>query len=167
MENENSMKEIIRNTLEEVRAVMDADTVIGQPIRLENGTTVIPVSKVLMGFATGGLDLPAKDPQTGKKNFGGGGGTGVTVFPVGFLTAYADGRVEILPLKQEHATPLEQAVDLINRTPELLEKLRNVFAKKSEEEEKKPETDGVSEEVLAKMAKDEANATGKDDSKAE
>ena len=51
MENENSMKEIIRNTLEEVRAVMDADTVIGQPIRLENGTTVIPVSKVLMGFA--------------------------------------------------------------------------------------------------------------------
>ncbi len=135
MENESSMKDIIQNALEQIRTVMDADTVIGQPIRLENGVTVIPVSKVLMGFASGGLDLPAKDKSTGKKNFGGGGGTGVTVFPIGFLTAYPDGRVEVLPMKQEPSTPIEQIVDFINRTPDLVGKFKDLFAKKEEKEE--------------------------------
>lgn len=135
MENESSMKEIIQNALEQIRTVMDADTVIGQPIRLDNGVTVIPVSKVLMGFASGGLDLPAKDKDTGKKNFGGGGGTGVTVFPIGFLTAYPDGRVEVLPMKQEPSTPIEQIADFINRTPDLVGRFKDLFAKKQEEKE--------------------------------
>ena len=135
MENESSMKEIIQNALEQIRTVMDADTVIGQPIRLDNGVTVIPVSKVLMGFASGGLELPAKDTDTGKKSFGGGGGTGVTVFPIGFLTAYPDGRVEVLPMKQEPSTPIEQIADFINRTPDLVGRFKDLFAKKQEEKE--------------------------------
>ncbi len=133
MENENTMKDMIANALEQVRTIMGADTVIGQPIKLDNGVTVIPVSKVLMGFATGGLDLPAKEKDTGKKNFGGGGGTGVTIFPVGFLTAYPDGRVEILPMKPEPSTPIEQVADFINRTPELIGKFKDLFAKKQPE----------------------------------
>lgn len=139
MENENTMKDMIGNALEQVRAMMGADTVIGQSIKLENGVTVIPVSKVLMGFATGGLDLPAKEKDTGKKNFGGGGGTGVTIFPVGFLTAYPDGRVEILPMKPEPSTPIEQVADFINRTPELIGKFKDLFAKKEPEAEKETE----------------------------
>lgn len=138
MENENTMKDMIQNALEQVRTMMGADTVIGQPIKLENGATVIPVSKVLMGFATGGLDLPAKEKDTGKKNFGGGGGTGVTIFPVGFLTAYPDGRVEILPMKPEPSTPIEQVADFINRTPELIGKFKDLFAKKQPEAQEEP-----------------------------
>ena len=141
MENESSMKDIIQNALEQIRTVMDADTVIGQPINLANGVTVIPVSKVLMGFASGGLDLPAKEKGSDKKNFGGGGGTGVTVFPIGFLTAYPDGRVEVLPLKQEPSTPLEQIVDFINRTPDLVGKFKELFAKKKEEEPAETDTE--------------------------
>lgn len=127
MENENSIKEIIRNSLEEVRSILDADTVIGQPVYLENGTTIIPISRVSMGFASGGLDLPDRQAIHDRKNFGGGGGTGVTVYPVGFLTSYPDGRVEVLPLKQEYATPLEQIVDLINRAPDLIDKIREIL----------------------------------------
>ena len=138
MENENTMKDMIQNALEQVRTMMGADTVIGQPIKLENGATVIPVSKVLMGFATGGLDLPAKEKDTGKKNFGGGGGTGVTIFPVGFLTAYPDGRVEILPMKPEPSTPIEQVADFINRTPELIGQFKDLFAKKQPEAQEEP-----------------------------
>ena len=66
MENESSIKEIIRNALEEVRTVMDADTIVGQPVKLDNGATVIPISKVSMGFASGGLDLPNKAEADGK-----------------------------------------------------------------------------------------------------
>lgn len=132
MENENSMKEIIRNALEEVRAIMGADTVIGQPVKLDNGVTILPISKVLMGFVTGGLDLPTKSANK-SKNFGGGGGTGVTVYPVGFLASYPDGKVDILPIQQQVSTPLEQVVDLINRTPELIERLKESFEKKDDE----------------------------------
>ncbi len=139
MENENSMRDIIQNALEQVRSVMDADTVIGQPINLPSGITIIPVSKVLMGFVSGGLDLPAKDKETGKKNFGGGGGTGVTVFPIGFLSAYPDGRVEFLPIKQEASTPIEQVADFINRTPDLVGRFKDLFAKKKKEKEEESE----------------------------
>ena len=141
MENESSMKDIIQNALEQIRTVMDADTVIGQPIVLGNGVTVVPVSKVLMGFASGGLDLPAKNKDTGKKNFGGGGGTGVTVFPIGFLTAYPDGRVEMLPIKQEPSSPIEQVADFINRTPDLVGRFKDLFARKKEEKEEEIEAE--------------------------
>lgn len=141
MENESSIKEIIRNALEEVRSVMDADTIVGQPVKLDNGATIIPISKVSMGFASGGLDLPNKAEAGGKKNFGGGGGTGVSVIPIGFLTAFPDGRVELLPLKPEQSTAIEQVADIINRTPEIIGKIKDLFGKKPSEqkEAEKPE----------------------------
>lgn len=177
MENESSMKEIIRNALEEVRSIMDADTIVGQPVRLDNGTTIIPISKVSMGFASGGLDLPNKAQPGGKKNFGGGGGTGVSVIPVGFLTAFSDGHVELLPLKPEQTTAIEQVADILNRTPEIIGKIKNLFdgknpaseskpaeaakpAAKSVQAQKKVEGD-LTEKVLSNMAKDENYAIAK------
>ena len=139
MENESSIKGIIRNALEEVRTVMDADTIVGQPVKLDNGATVIPISKVSMGFASGGLDLPNKAEADGKKNFGGGGGTGVSVMPIGFLTAYPDGRVELLPLKPEQSTAIEQVADIINRTPEIIGKIKDLFEKKPADKTEKTE----------------------------
>ena len=174
MENESSIKEIIRNALEEVRSVMDADTIVGQPVKLDNGATIVPISKVSMGFASGGLDLPSKTEQTGKKNFGGGGGTGVSVIPIGFLTAYPDGRVELLPLKPEQSTAIEQVADILNRTPEIIGKIKNIFEKdpKPKDPEKKAEEPAkpapkatavaaksgehdLTDQVLTSMAQDE------------
>ena len=60
MENESSIKQMIHNSMQQIREIMDADTVTGQPIKLDNGVTIIPFSKVSLGFASGGLDLPAK-----------------------------------------------------------------------------------------------------------
>lgn len=177
MENESSIKEIIRNALEEVRSVMDADTIVGQPVKLDNGATVIPISKVSMGFASGGLDLPSKTEQGGKKNFGGGGGTGVSVIPIGFLTAFPDGRVELLPLKPEQSTAIEQVADILNRTPEIIGKIKSIFDDKKPEAEakvtspkpsaskeeadkpaSKPAEGDLTEKMLTRMAKDESYA---------
>ena len=127
MENKNSIKELINNSLEQVRSIIDADTVMGKPISTSGGTTIIPISKVSMGFASGGLDMPNKD-QKAPQNFGGGGGTGVTVSPVGFLTIYADGRVEMLPLVQDKATPIEQVTDLLEHAPSIINRLKAVIA---------------------------------------
>ena len=71
----NKLSEIIQTSLENIRTMVDANTVIGDPINTESGTTIIPISKISMGFASGGLDLPAKSEE-GRKSFGGGGGSG-------------------------------------------------------------------------------------------
>ena len=92
MENESSIKQMINNSMQQIRQIMDADTVVGQPIKLDNGVTILPFSRVSLGFASGGLDLPARQDKA-RKNFGGAGGTGVTVNPIGFLVTYPDGKV--------------------------------------------------------------------------
>ena len=112
MENESSIKQMIHNSMQQIREIMDADTVTGQPIKLDNGVTIIPFSKVSLGFASGGLDLPAKQEKM-RKNFGGAGGTGVTVNPIGFLVTYPDGKVEMLPVTgPEEVGPLEQIAEI-------------------------------------------------------
>lgn len=126
MENQNSIKDIINNALKDVRNILDAETVTGQPIRLDNGITVIPVSKISMGFASGGLDLPSKN-DNGDKNFGGGGGTGVTVSPIGFLTVYPEGRVEMVPITPVEMSPVEQIADMVNRAPEIIGTIRSAI----------------------------------------
>ena len=127
MENESSIKQMIHNSMQQIREIMDADTVTGQPIKLDNGVTIIPFSKVSLGFASGGLDLPAKQEKM-RKNFGGAGGTGVTVNPIGFLVTYPDGKVEMLPVKgPEEVGPLEQIAEILNRAPEVVGKLKELF----------------------------------------
>lgn len=127
MENENSIKQMIHNSMQQIRQIMDADTVVGQPIRLDNGVSIIPFSKVSVGFASGGLDMPARKDRV-RKNFGGAGGTGVTVNPIGFLVTYPDGKVEMLPITgPEEVGPLEQIAEILNRAPEVVGKLRELF----------------------------------------
>ena len=133
MENESSLKNIIDSSLEQIRNIVDADTVVGKQIVTPSGTVIIPISKVAMGFASGGVDLPGKKATA--KNFGGGGGTGVTVTPIGFLTVYPDGRVEMLPMSRENVTPLEQVADLLDHTPDLINRFKALFAKKAEDGE--------------------------------
>lgn len=127
MEYETSIKELLSNALRDARTVMDTDTVVGDPICLDNGITIIPISKVAMGFASGGLDFPSNRPGA-RKNFGGGGGTGVTVSPVGFLTIYPEGRVEVIPVTSAaELSPVEQIAEVISRAPELINRIRSVI----------------------------------------
>lgn len=127
MENESSIKQMINNSMQQIRQIMDADTVVGQPIKLDNGVTILPFSRVSLGFASGGLDLPARQDKA-CKNFGGAGGTGVTVNPIGFLVTYPDGKVEMLPITApEEVGPLEQIAEILNRAPEVVGRLRELF----------------------------------------
>ena len=81
-----------------------------------------------MGFASGGLDFPSSRSDA-RKNFGGGGGTGVTVTPIGFLTVYPEGRVEFIPISpvETSAGPMDQITDIITRAPEIINRIRSVI----------------------------------------
>ncbi len=126
--------EIIKAALENVRSMVDANTVTGTPITTDSGTVIIPVSKVFIGLATGGVDYFGKK-SVSAQNFGGGGGTGVTVSPVGFLVIEPNGKVDLLNLNYEPKDPISQVLSFIEGSPDLIEKFKGLFASKKDDSE--------------------------------
>ena len=135
MATENKIPEIIRSSMENIRSMVDANTIIGDPVSATGGTVIIPVSKVSVGIATGGVDYNAKkDVQLRPQNFGGGGGTGLTVVPVGFLVCDKDGDVEFINVSAKgKPDPVDQIADLVERTPDIIAKIKALFAKDKDE----------------------------------
>lgn len=135
---DNKHSEIIQTTLENIKHIVESNTVIGEPVTTSHGIVIIPVSKVSLGFASGGLDFNPKT-QEKSKNFGGGGGTGVSVTPMAFLVVKPDASVELLSLSTPDTTVNQIAGvgGIIEKSPEIIQKIKDVFSKdKSDEGEK-------------------------------
>ncbi len=131
MENQSSIKNIIADSLREIRTFIDADTIVGKQIVTQSGVVIIPISKLSMGFASGGVDLPGK--KDGTKSFGGGGGTGVTVSPIGFLTISPEGEVSMVPITPEETTPIDQIMGFVEQAPEIIKKIKDAITGQNEE----------------------------------
>jgi len=114
-------------TMDKIRELVNSDTIIGEPVSLPDGTTILPVSKVTFGVATGGSDFAAKQS---KELFGGGSGAGVTVAPVAFLVV-KDGNVRTIQLADPNNS-LERAITML---PELVDKLAALLKKEKTEAE--------------------------------
>ena len=137
MSSENKIQDVVQTTLAQIRNMIDADTVMGTPIETPSGTTLIPVSRVAAGFATGGFDV--NDRTGGSKdkpqNFGAGGGTGISVQPIGILCISKEGAVEMINIGVKNPTdPLELLVDFIDRSPEIIAKFKAVFLSDGDKE---------------------------------
>ena len=133
MSENNKIQEIIKESLENIRTIIDANTVIGTPMETSNGVTIIPVSKISMGFASGGLDFDGKASASAGTNFGGGGGTGLSVQPMGFLVITHEGRVEMVNVGQSAPKDtIEQIADLLERTPDIVYRFKMIFDKFAE-----------------------------------
>ena len=92
---------LMQTTLENMKEMVDVNTVIGEPIETSGGATVIPVSKVSFGFVAGGGEYDLKTlPGTEDMPFAGGSGAGVSVQPVGFLVVQ-DGAILLDGTPQE------------------------------------------------------------------
>ena len=120
-------------TMDKIRELVNSDTIIGEPVSLPDGTTILPVSKVTFGEATGGADFAAKQS---KQLYGGGRGAGVTVAPVAFLVV-KDGNVRTIQLADPNNS-LERAITML---PELVDKLAALL-KKEKPEAQAPAEDG-------------------------
>lgn len=140
---ESKINDIIKVSLEKIKDIVGAETIIGSPIETAAGTTIIPVSKVAVGFASGGLDYDNEKPAAKEAkpsllksaNFTGGGGTGISVSPIGFLVVNKDGRVELLTVDNPNAgDSIDKLVSVIERSPEILSRVKSVFSKSSDEE---------------------------------
>lgn len=125
--NEKSASGILNTTIEKIRELVDTSTIIGQPIYADGGITIIPVTKVSYGFASGGSDFPSK---TKSEIFGGGGGAGVTITPIAFLVI-SDGEVTI-----KHITSYDNAAErVVNLVPEMFDKVTGLVNKAKKEKE--------------------------------
>ncbi|MBQ8383008.1 MAG: sporulation protein YtfJ [Clostridia bacterium] len=148
--NESKLNKIIDTSLGNIKQIIDVNTVVGEPITTAGGTVIIPVSKVSLGYASGGVDYYGKHnpANSGDSSFGGGGGTGVTLNPVGFLVTKADGSTEFMPVTTTpNVAPAPDKVDTIisflERSPELLAKIKAMIPQKKKDasdEEKAPDS---------------------------
>ena len=118
---------LVKTAMDKVREMADCETVVGKPIVTADGTTIIPVSKISVGFASGGSDLPTKST---KETFGGG----VTIQPIAFIAVYK-GEAKLLQLSM-NATK-ENAI--INMVPEVIDKITDFLGKKSDDEDEDEE----------------------------
>ncbi len=137
---ERPIEGLMDTTLEKLKQMVDVNTVIGSPITTPDGATIIPVSKVVYGFASGGSEFNSKKPDS-QNLFGGGAGAGVTITPLGFISIY-NGEVKMLNISA-YQDSQDRAVGMI---PEIVDKVAGIFKKDKKEKEdkksaKKKETD--------------------------
>ena len=134
----NKVSDVISAALSSIKTMIDADSVIGTPIETASGTVIIPISKVSVGFVGGGNDYAGKNAQaSGKNNFGGASGSGVTVKPAGFLVVNSSGAVNLLNMDEPGgANDLGSSIQtIIDKAPEVIAKIKSVFGKKKNSDE--------------------------------
>ena len=147
---------LMKTAMESIQGMVDVNTIVGDPVETQDGSVIIPITKVTCGFAAGGSEFAPPEgkqnqptqvgPEGNKENkqdrnfpFGGGSGAGITVQPVGFLVV-GKGQVRLLPI--EGNVILDR---LIDTTPNLIDKIFGSFKKNKCED--KPQTE-VKEKII-------------------
>lgn len=110
---EHGIQNLMAETMEKIRSMVDVNTIVGDPITTPDGTTLIPVSKVTFGFGAGGSDFKSRNAKDDAPLcFGGGGGAGVSITPIGFLVV-RDGNAHMLPVNMPADTSVDRLIEMI------------------------------------------------------
>jgi sporulation protein YtfJ len=123
-----SLPNMLENTIAKLREMVDVNSVVGDPITTPDGVTIIPISKVSVGFGGGGSDFVSKNLNKQENPFGGGVGAGVKVTPIAFLII-KDGSVRMLPVAAPASTTADRIVEMV---PDTLDKIANFIDSRTE-----------------------------------
>lgn len=130
MEN-HPINDLMNTTMQKIREMVDANTIVGEPIHTDD-ITIIPVSRLSFGFASGGTDFTTeKQKADAGPNFGGGGGAGVNIIPVAFLIVNGTS-VKLLPVAPPPETTVDRIVELV---PEVMDKVSGFVDKQKEKKD--------------------------------
>ena len=110
---------MLDSTIAKIREMVDVNSVVGDPITTPDGVTIIPISKVSVGFGGGGSDFVSNNVNHQDNPFGGGVGAGVKVTPVAFLIV-KEGSVRMLPVAAPANTTADRIVEMV---PDTLDKV--------------------------------------------
>ena len=139
-EKKSPISELLRTTMESVKAMADANTIIGAPIQAD-GVTLIPVSRLSFGVAGGGAEFSTKKQTAPDNNYGGGSGASAKLEPVAFLVV-RDGNVKLLPVAPPPATTVDRVIETV---PEVVDKVTG-FIEKQQEKKTREASEGDFEE---------------------
>ena len=118
---EHPIGEFMNITMSKIKDMVDVNTVVGEPITTPDGVTIIPVSRLSFGFASGGSDFTLKE----QGGFAGGNGAGVKVDPMGFLVI-RDGSVRMVTIAPPAGTTVDRVVEMI---PDIIDKVEDIIEK--------------------------------------
>ena len=129
MQEKQPMSEVIKETIDKVKSIADTKTVIGDPITTPDGVTILPVTKVSIGYASGGSDFTTKNTPANRDNpFGGGAGGSVKITPIAFLVI-RDGNVRMLPVAEPASTSMDR---LVEQLPDILDRVDGWLSERKE-----------------------------------
>lgn len=154
---EQNFTDSFKNTMDNIRNMVDGDTIIGEPIQTPGGVVAIPVSKVTVGVVTGGMDYIGKHSKKDSEkanSFSGCGTSGVSITPVAFLIIKPEGDVNLISVNNPQNQPNDlgsNIVSLLNKAPTILEKIKALSKKNKKEDE---ESDNVEEMDLSDIVTD-------------
>lgn len=131
-EKKNPLSELMKTTMEHVKVMADANTIVGTPIHAE-GVTLIPVSRMSFGVGGGGTEFSTKAVPN-KDNFGGGSAASAKLEPVAFLVVREDGSVKLLPVAPPPATTVDRVIETV---PEVVDKVTGFIEKQQEKKAQK------------------------------
>ena len=120
---EHPIQGILDSTMQKIKEMVDVNTIIADPITTPDGVTIIPISKVSFGFASGGSDFVNKNMPE-KQPFAGGAGAGITISPVAFMVVNGDD-IRLLHVSS-NATTVDKVVESL---PGLMNKTKEIFSK--------------------------------------
>lgn len=143
---EHPIEGLMTTTMENLKDMVDVNTIVGDPVESPDGVVIIPISKVSFGFASGGAQYNNKDfkkededKSSNELPFGGGSGAGVSVQPVAFIVV-GNGQMKLLPV--------DQGSNILNNLLEFIPKITNNIQSKVKDKKQKnrKNKDDISEE---------------------
>lgn len=127
------VESLMKTTMENIKNMIDVNTVVGDAVETKDGTVIVPVSKVSFAFIAGGGEYtgnPDKNEEDASKYpFAGGSGAGVTVQPIGFL-ATTNGQLRVIPVR--YSSTIDRIVDMV---PDFINNMENYINKRKIYEE--------------------------------
>ena len=121
----NQLGDLMSNTMENVRSMLQTDTVTGEPIYTPDGLTLVPISKISVGFGGGGVEFGKAKTRNGERPYGGGNTTGVKVEPTGFLVI-KDGVVRMVNVTPPASNTIDRLIDLV---PQVMDRVDEFISK--------------------------------------
>jgi sporulation protein YtfJ len=119
------ISEIIKASLESIKAFSDTQAVMGDAINTPAGITIIPISKLTVGFVGGGADYVQKK-LSHVQNFGGGSGVGLSITPMALLTVTPDACVNIIPINEKKQLT-DKFFSFIEHSPDIIDRIKSIM----------------------------------------
>jgi sporulation protein YtfJ len=116
------IENLLKSTMENLKDMIDVNTIVGDAVESKDGSLIIPISKVSFGFVSGGSEFNNGNAEKveSKYPFGGGSGAGITVKPVAFLVTKGD---SIRLLSLDHQNTYDKLIDSV---PQLMDYIKGM-----------------------------------------